>query len=452
LILHRQTLTAFGLFGGALLTGAAIARVPFLAPPVLLFISFVLLALGLLNPRLSALLRSLGFFTGSEVAVRMTAGSLLPWEFSKYACILLLAVALLRRSRREATPWSLSLFLLFLFPSMVLLPWEDLQELRRQLSFNLSGPVLMGLGLLVFYRRRVTFEEMKGFFLWTLVGVLLMVGTILIRSPSLAEIEFADSANFAASGGYGPNQVSTLYGLGLLLLGGTLLLPVFRLLGKWSTWSLFFSLLFLATLTFSRGGLFAALLGISATLMVTPARTGGRQRIFLLFVFLVTATVVFVAVNQLSEGQARARYLNIDEHNQFEREDYTTGRLDIMKGDLRLFLDHPILGVGPGNSAWQRQNIQIVAHSEMTRLLAEHGLFGLMILLAMFFLPLRAFANPVGCNRPFLVMVAGYALLTMLHSATRLAVAPLLFALGFVLLAQPTPNLALPPSLKKTGP
>ena len=51
----------------------------------------------------------------------------------------------------------------------------------------------------------------------------------------------------------------------------------------------------------------------------------------------------------------------------------------ILLADLELWARNPILGVGPGMAAWGREEIldaRISAHTEFSRLLAEHGLFG----------------------------------------------------------------------------
>ena len=62
-----------------------------------------------------------------------------------------------------------------------------------------------------------------------------------------------------------------------------------------------------------------------------------------------------------------------------------SGRAEIYKIDLAIFQDYLLSGVGPGN-ATQLRHIYgygkiISAHTEFSRMLAEHGLLGLFSLL-----------------------------------------------------------------------
>src|SRR5690606_14266869 len=56
-----------------------------------------------------------------------------------------------------------------------------------------------------------------------------------------------------------------------------------------------------------------------------------------------------------------------------------TGRDVLMRSDLRIWWEHPLIGVGPGRAAAERVEMMgraAAAHTEFTRLLAEHGLLG----------------------------------------------------------------------------
>ena len=62
----------------------------------------------------------------------------------------------------------------------------------------------------------------------------------------------------------------------------------------------------------------------------------------------------------------------------------TTGRLGAATTDLQVFSENPILGVGVGRSIEFHDTIEgisLAAHTEYTRLLAEHGLFGLLAII-----------------------------------------------------------------------
>ena len=79
----------------------------------------------------------------------------------------------------------------------------------------------------------------------------------LCRAPAIENISFSSEANFQLSAGFGPNQVSTVLGMPLVIIS---LLKMFNL--KFYSKSIFDYLfvaisLGLALLTFARGGVIA---------------------------------------------------------------------------------------------------------------------------------------------------------------------------------------------------
>ena len=72
-----------------------------------------------------------------------------------------------------------------------------------------------------------------------------------------------------------------------------------------------------------------------------------------------------------------------------------TGRAKIMAIDLEIFRDNFLMGVGPGAARdlrWRYGYGTVVgAHSEFTRMLAEHGLFGLISLLSILILSFKEY-------------------------------------------------------------
>jgi O-antigen ligase len=110
----------------------------------------------------------------------------------------------------------------------------------------------------------------------------------------------------------------------------------------------------------------------------------------------------------------------------------TTNRDILMQVDLQLFRENPIFGAGPGQSkvyhTFYFRSEQ--PHTEYTRLLAEHGLFGVAALIILAVVTAqRVFSRRSTHSWSFGVMFTVWALLTMAHSATRLVVVSLIFAL-----------------------
>ncbi|SVC67085.1 uncharacterized protein METZ01_LOCUS319939, partial [marine metagenome] len=90
---------------------------------------------------------------------------------------------------------------------------------------------------------------------------------------------------------------------------------------------------------------------------------------------------------------------------------------------------------GPGMATNLRKyygyNSAVTAHSEFTRLLAEHGLFGLLSMFALIFLSIREYSTQKKQGKCILVCFTIIAILTMLHSAMRLAMPGFIFGFGF---------------------
>jgi len=72
---------------------------------------------------------------------------------------------------------------------------------------------------------------------------------------------------------------------------------------------------------------------------------------------------------------------------------------------LNIFADNPLLGIGPGAGTEKRVDYgygdRVAAHIEYSRLLAEHGLFGVFSLLILVFTRSGSF---LGDDRSFSVL------------------------------------------------
>jgi O-antigen ligase len=95
-----------------------------------------------------------------------------------------------------------------------------------------------------------------------------------------------------------------------------------------------------------------------------------------------------------------------------------------------MFMENPVWGIGVGkNKEYREEMTGIVAasHNEITRLLAEHGVFGIIAFLILLFTPLILYFN----NREhvFLLSFFVFWLLTINHAAMRLAAPAFIYAL-----------------------
>jgi O-antigen ligase len=116
----------------------------------------------------------------------------------------------------------------------------------------------------------------------------------------------------------------------------------------------------------------------------------------------------------------------------------TTNRLTIFTSDLELFTENPIFGVGAAASKYQRSMLAgEVAHVELSRLLAEHGIFAFGIIIGLFYV---FFTNLSGVknklSKGLLVSFAVLSVYTTFHAATRTFMSPMLMAMACVILVE----------------
>jgi O-antigen ligase len=110
-----------------------------------------------------------------------------------------------------------------------------------------------------------------------------------------------------------------------------------------------------------------------------------------------------------------------------------TGREVLIESEFQMFLDHPFLGIGVGKNNEYREEltgIQSASHNELTRMLAEHGSFGVLALLILFFTPLALYLG----NRQniFALPLLVFWLLTINHAAMRIAAPAFIYALSLL--------------------
>ena len=396
---------------------------------------------------------SLGYVAGAEVLWRMT-GAPLPWEFGKYASVLIVCVGIIteavaaaysrhggrsgrRRDRigerigagsapgRSVSVLPLAYFFLLLPAVAPTILQLGLAEGREQISFNLSGPFALAVLALYLWRRPLTPPAVTRIVL-AIIAPILGIMTLAAFSTITSNVDFAARSNFTTSGGFGPNQVSNLLGFGAL--AAVVLIVVgrqpraLRMLAA----VLAGGFLVQALLTFSRGGVLSFLVAFTALGLHVLRAPGARRRFLILVVAtgLLGGLVVVPFVDVFTGGALRQRYGAAD----------STGRTALMQAELYAFEQNLFAGTGVGLAAPYREEVlgkKAAAHTEVTRMLAEHGMLGglsLLFLLAMVFGCYRAARTPVARG-----LVAAFGLWTfsvMLQSAMRFVA--IAFAFGLV--------------------
>lgn len=375
------------------------------------------------------------YITAAEALFRMTGGGLF-YEFSKYYVILLVVIGMfLTGVSRKSYPYFL--YFILLVPSILVASSTLGYDLnfRKSVTFVLSGPVCLGVSAFYCYDKKITQEQLLQILVCMTCPVLTMMVYLFLYNPSVKEVLNGTGSNFAASGGFGPNQVATLLGLGMVTLtvrfflkSPSLFLKVFNLL-------LLVLVSFRALVTFSRGGVITAILMIIAFLVILfgVSKFKRRQQILmsmLLLGFGVVTTWVITA-NQ-TNGLIENRYSNEDAAGK-EKGDVSTGRIGLFEREFQGFLNHPFLGVGASGMKQVRleEEGQIIAsHNEVSRLFSEHGIFGIIILLLLIFKPLIYRSHNKGNLLFYSFLIFWFA--TINHSAMRIAAPGFIYGLSLL--------------------
>ncbi|MBX2963386.1 MAG: O-antigen ligase family protein [Cyclobacteriaceae bacterium] len=379
------------------------------------------------------------YLVGLELLGRMSKSGI-PHEFTKYAVSLILLVSIIAKGSRLKVQFIL--YFLLLLPAAFLTDGGDLEETRQLISGNLSGPLCLAVSAMYFYNFPFRAEDVRNFFLSILYPLVAILGYLIVKTPDFSEIEFGYQSNFATSI-YGPNQMSSILGLGILIIGLCYFMKVKLLGSNLLLLGLTGMFLFRGLLTFSRGGMLTPMILLFVIFAYYTVRIGGINYksirvIFLALLFATLGVTAFNYANELTGNKLYDRYTGQRGGQQIEDIDrLTSGRTLIMALDWQIFNEHPISGVGVGMGKYLRKEygyaMDVAAHNEFTRLLAEHGIPGVISLLILVGAPVsRFFGKTNTIEKIFLIGFIGFCFVFMTHAATRIAAPCFLYGFAFI--------------------
>jgi hypothetical protein len=359
-----------------------------------------------------------GYLVGAELIWRLSDAGIF-WEYGKYAISFLLLLSLIKFNLlSQAVKWPILYFVLLL-PSVFLLPFFD----RQAISSWLSGPFLLAVSTLFFSSLSLTKGQIKKTLIM-IIGPTIGIAFLALSSIfSTTNLIFRTQTNFTAAGGAVPVQVS------MQLAFGSILAFYYAITEKQARWMVILMfglgiwLISQSIFTFSRSGFYTA--GVALFFFFAFFIKQRKQR--LRSVLIGTAAVLFIIyigfpyMDQFTAGILAARYQEIG----------TSGRELFMIADIQAFLANPMFGIGPGQSI--QYHIHGSAHTEYTRMLAEHGVLGLFSVLILFFLVAkRIWAKTSTDVKSFQILMTVYALAYMLSITLRTASPGFAFGLGAV--------------------
>ena len=411
--------------------GFVLARSPTLASLHALICLFVGLRWALDIERPDRVAWAAAYITGADVLWRMCNATVFH-QFGKYSVVLICVIWILRSARYKGS-FGPACYFLALLPSIsVATDIADLAYIKGRVSFNLSGPLALAVAVIFFRQLELRRKDVVRIMLCCVVAVVAVYGVSLSSTMAADTIVFTHESNFVTSGGFGPNQVSATLGLGVLLL---LLIPMLTRLRARGTLLVFAGILALGTqaaITFSRGGLYSAAGALLAALPFFISVRRLRRRVLMVAAGLsvIGLTMVLPGLNEYTGGMFTERM----------GETRMAGREELMVRDLALWNENVVLGVGPGMSRLSRIEgvTTSIAHTEFTRMVAEHGLLGALSILILFGITLGSIrAAPAGVQRAMVVAFVCWTMLFMMHAAMRLAAPGFLIGLAAAVAATP---------------
>ncbi len=372
-----------------------------------------------------------GYITGYEVLSRMTGGAI-SYEFAKYAVIGFILIGMFYKGFKNSA-WSYLIYIVLLVPgilfSVINLNYDT--NVGNAIGFNLSGPVCLGIAALYCYERKIPAIRMQNILLAVLLPIISITVYLFFYSPSIRDILTGTASNFAASGGFGPNQVSTVLGLGAFILFTRIFLIKNRIINIIDL-SLIVFIGYRALITFSRGGVITAIACAILFLLILYLKASINERMHLLpkiIIMFIVIIGVWIISSYATMGLIENRYANEDAAGEVKG-DIGTGRWAIFQTELEAFRTAPITGIGVGKSKEYRleqTDIAAASHNEVSRLLSEHGLFGIIALIILLFTPLIFSINHK--SNLYLFAFVGFWFFTINHSSMRIAAPAFIYAL-----------------------
>lgn len=376
------------------------------------------------------------YIIGIEVLLRMAKASLF-WEFGKYSILLFLLLGFVRKNKTSSIYFPIFFYFILLLPSIIQLPIGSINIWRQYIAFNLSGPACLFISAIYFYNTNLKKEEVQDVLLCALLPIISMGVFIMFKMPEFSTYRFLPYSDPNTSGGYGPNQVSTLLGFGIavLLYGHFTTKKVF--INKFVDLFIIIVLFGLGLLTFSRGGILASIISLTIAISIYIFYDQKNTQIIIkTFIILFMSVATWYAISIITDGIISQRYgLSGNSYAERMALDFT-GRLEIYSIDLDIFSDYYFSGVGPGQAYHLREYYgygkEVAAHTEYSRMLAEHGLLGLISLCFLIGIPLYYFFSSVKIETKFTwLLFVTLALLTFSHSAMRIAMPCFIYGLLF---------------------
>jgi hypothetical protein len=375
------------------------------------------------------------YIIGSEVFLRMTYGSP-SHEFAKYSLVFFLVMGIVYSgfSKYSLIYW---IFLILLIPGIIIANEviDYSVEFRKKIAFNISGPVSLGIASIYTYGKRMTINEMGNLLLLLGLPIISTAVYVSLYTPNIRESITGTGSNEALSGGFGPNQVATIFGLGMFIFFTRMILYSRTKFIFIINSVIAFYISYRGFLTFSRGGMMTGfgMILIFVIFMYINSKYKGKVKLnYLLLIITLVMSVTWIYTSVQTEGLINKRYAGKNAQG-IEKKDKFSGRAELASDEIDMFLDSPFFGIGVGKGTEfrsEKNGYLTASHDELTRMLAEHGSLGILGLLILFSTPIFYYLG--NKENIYLFCFLIFWLLTINHAAMRTASPSFIYALSML--------------------
>ncbi|MBJ2126409.1 O-antigen ligase [Flavobacterium sp. IB48] len=375
------------------------------------------------------------YLVGAEVFLRMTAGNFNN-EYVKFSVMAFMLYGMIY-SNFSKNAFIYFIYIIFLIPAIFVTTSEATfnVDVKKVLVFNLSGPLCLAICAVYMFKRRITFDKLQNILISLGLPIVTTTVYLFLYTPNIKDVVTGTQSNFETSGGFGPNQVSTILGLGMFVFFTQLVLFSKSRLQLLINGGLFIFISYRGIVTFSRGGIITAAAMIAclfAVLYYFSNAEGKRKFSFVFVLTILIGTGIWFYSSFQTHGLIEKRYANKDARGR-EKKDRLGGREEIMNQETDIFIDNPIFGVGAGMSKYERALItheEVASHNEITRMFSEHGLFGIFAFLILLITPFTLYIN----NKQHIYFFSFFVFwfLTINHAAMRTAAPAFIYALSLL--------------------
>lgn len=388
------------------------------------------------NKRALVFLYACAYITGVEVLFRMT-GVAIFYEASKYTVILFSVAGIVYKGfHKRALIYIFGLILLVPSIYITLYEFDFGLNIRKAIAFNLSGPFCLGIASVFIYGIAIKKEEMLKLFNYILYPLVSILVYLFVFNPDVSSIITGTGSNYETSGGFGPNQVATVLGMGMFICTVKYFYFSTTRVSKILDLLLLALFSFRGVVTFSRGGIFTAVVMILVFLLFMFFSSSRKQKskvIFSIIGFLTVVAITWGISSIQTNGFIEKRYANENARG-VKKSDVTTGRSELFEFELNQFIENPLFGIGVGRVKQVRFEATgrhaVASHNEMSRIIAEHGLFGVLCFIILLLMPLVFHLR----NKKNIFFYPFYLFwfLTINHSSMRIAAPAFIYALSLL--------------------